>query len=138
MLYRDGRKADDIHKGKWNGLGGKIEKGESPEDAVKREILEESGLIISSPTLRGHIVFPDFNNGEDFFMFIFTTKQYQGQLIKDCPEGELQWVNNEDIPMLNMWEGDYYFFDWLKKEKFFSAKMNYKEGRYLKHEIFFY
>ena len=41
MLHRI-KKANDIHQGKWNGLGGKLEQGESPEECVIREVNEES------------------------------------------------------------------------------------------------
>jgi 8-oxo-dGTP diphosphatase len=35
------QKANDIHEGKWNGLGGKFEAGETPEEYIIREIYEE-------------------------------------------------------------------------------------------------
>jgi len=37
MVYRN-KKVNDIHEGKWNGLGGKFEEGETPEECVIREI----------------------------------------------------------------------------------------------------
>ena len=56
MIHRVGR-ADDIHLGKWNGLGGKFEAGESPEQCVTREVLEESGLQIQQPRYHGLLLF---------------------------------------------------------------------------------
>ena len=138
LLYRDGKKKNDIHLGKWNGLGGKVESGESPEDAVKREVREEAGLVLLNPRLRGHIVFPNFNDEQDIFMFVFTASHYQGQLRADCPEGRLEWIDNEQIPTLNMWEADHLFFEWLKRKEFFSAKINYQQKNYTSHEVFFY
>ncbi len=49
MIHRT-KKENDYHEGKWNGLGGKFEEGESPEDCAIREIREESGLLVKSPT----------------------------------------------------------------------------------------
>ena len=60
MLHRV-KKEFDVHKDKWNGLGGKFEKGETPEDCVIREVREESGLIISNPVLKGFLTFPSFD-----------------------------------------------------------------------------
>lgn len=59
MLHRI-KKKNDMHEGKWNGLGGKFEPGETPEDCVIREIEEESGLNIIKPRLRGLLTFPEF------------------------------------------------------------------------------
>ena len=43
MLHRN-QKENDYHRGKWNGLGGKLEPGESPLQGAKREFEEESGI----------------------------------------------------------------------------------------------
>ncbi|MCF7797724.1 MAG: NUDIX domain-containing protein [Lentisphaeria bacterium] len=56
MLHRV-KKENDYHAGKWNGLGGKFEPGESPEACAIREVAEESGLQIKNPELCGHILF---------------------------------------------------------------------------------
>ena len=45
MLHRI-KKQNDIHQGKWNGLGGKFEQGESPEECVVREVREEDLVIL--------------------------------------------------------------------------------------------
>lgn len=45
MLYRN-KKENDYHEGKWNGLGGKFELGETPEECAIRELKEETGLTI--------------------------------------------------------------------------------------------
>jgi len=45
-LVHGNKKIKGIHEGKWNGLGGKFEARETPEDSVIREVLEESGLSI--------------------------------------------------------------------------------------------
>ena len=63
MLYRN-RKANDFHEGKWNGLGGKFEPGESPEACAIREVREESGLEVAAPRLHGMLTFPGFDGGE--------------------------------------------------------------------------
>ena len=57
MIHRV-KKENDYHEGKWNGLGGKFDAGESPEDCVIREVKEEAGLKITNPKLHGFITFP--------------------------------------------------------------------------------
>ena len=59
MLHRI-KKEKDMHEGKWNGLGGKMLDGETPEECVIREVREESGLTIKNPKLRGILTFPKF------------------------------------------------------------------------------
>ena len=79
MLHRI-KKKNDIHKNKWNGLGGKLVEGESPEECVKREVLEESGLIIESPKLHGIITFPKFDEIDDWIVFVYTAKRYSSKI----------------------------------------------------------
>ncbi|HED10389.1 MAG TPA: 8-oxo-dGTP diphosphatase [Caldithrix abyssi] len=136
MLHRN-KKENDTHKGKWNGLGGKLEAGETPEDCVIREVYEESGLTIVQPQLKGLITFPMFDGRDDWYVFMFTARQYSGELI-DSPEGTLQWIENEKVPELNLWEGDRIFIPWLAQKTFFSAVFEYEKGKYQKHRVIFY
>ena len=73
-LEHRNKKANDIHEGKWNGLGGKFEAGETPEECLIREVYEESGLSIDNPRLRGLLIFPNFK-GNDWYVFVFTTTE---------------------------------------------------------------
>lgn len=136
MLHRI-KKAQDMHKGKWNGLGGKLENGESPEECAVREIEEESGLRVSDPQLRGVLTFPAFDGMEDWYVFVFTATQFTGELI-DSPEGVLGWVDDEKLFDLNLWAGDKIFMRWLNQDKFFSGKFTYNEGQLVEHEVSFY
>ncbi len=77
MLHRN-KKAGDIHRGKYNGLGGKLETGESPEECVKREVREESGLTLRDPRLRGVLTFPAFKDDEDWIVFVYTATSFEG------------------------------------------------------------
>jgi 8-oxo-dGTP diphosphatase len=136
MIHRV-KKENDYHEGKWNGLGGKFEQGESPEECAIREIEEESGLKVKSVNMKGFITFPLFDGKEDWYVFLFTTNDFEGKLI-DSPEGNLAWVPNDKLTELNLWDGDKYFIPWLFQDKFFSAKFNYKDGKYIDYQVNFY
>jgi 8-oxo-dGTP diphosphatase len=136
MIHRV-KKINDYHHGKWNGLGGKFEFGESPEDCARREIREESGLILKSMTLKGFITFPLFDGNEDWYVFLFISDEFEGEII-DSSEGNLEWIPNDKLTSINLWEGDKLFIPWMFEDKFFSAKFIYKNGKYIGHEVNFY
>ena len=56
MLHRV-KKAHDENEGKWIGVGGKFEPGESPEECMQREMLEETGLTAAAWRYRGIVTF---------------------------------------------------------------------------------
>ena len=135
MLHRVKRK-NDIHTGKWNGLGGKFEPGESPEECVVREVREESGLEIGAPRLRGLLMFPGFK-GNDWYVFVFTAEGFSGELNENS-EGFLKWIPDGELEALPLWPSDHIFFSWLREEKFFSAKFVYRGEEYLRYDVRFY
>ncbi|SHJ61504.1 NUDIX hydrolase [Tepidibacter formicigenes] len=136
MLHRN-KKQNDIHEGKWVGLGGKMEQGETPEECIIREVKEESGLNIKSPKLKGILTFPKFKDNEDWYVFVFTASEFTGNII-DCDEGELKWIDNDEILNLNLWEGDKLFLKWMNEDKFFSGKLVYENGELLENKVVFY
>ena len=136
MIHRV-KKENDYHHGKWNGLGGKFEFGESPEECALREVKEESGLNAKSITMKGFITFPIFDGIEDWHVFLFVINDYDGELI-DSNEGNLEWIPNEKLTEINLWDGDKIFIPWLFEDKFFSAKFVYIDGRYISHTVHFY
>ena len=117
-------------------FGWKFEAGESPEECVIREVLEESGLSIRRPRLCGLIMFPNFK-GNDWYVFVFTVTEFSGTLI-DSPEGKLEWIKDEELSSLNLWESDHIFFPWLQKEEFFSAKFIYEGDKMDRYEVTFH
>ena len=71
MLHRI-KKENDINGGKWIGVGGKFEEGESAEECMRREIYEETGLTALKLQLHGFVVFPQLYHGQDEGMFVYT------------------------------------------------------------------
>jgi len=136
MLFRN-KKENDYHEGKWNGIGGKFEPGETPEECAVREIKEETGLTAEALSLKGLITFPLFDGVDDWYVFLFVVTKFSGELI-DSPEGELSWIDDDKLLELNLWDGDRIFIPWLKEDKFFSAKFNYKGKRFKDFDVSFY
>ena len=136
MLNRN-KKSGDVHLGKWNGLGGKFEIGETPEQCVIREVKEESGLTIDNPKLKGLLTFPNFKAGEDWYVFLFIANTFSGELI-DCAEGELSWVENSKLLDLPLWEGDKIFLPLLDQDQIFSGCFVYQDKKLIKHWVHLY
>ncbi|HCK09125.1 MAG TPA: DNA mismatch repair protein MutT [Candidatus Latescibacteria bacterium] len=136
MLHRV-KKEQDFHEGKWNGLGGKLDPGETPEECAIREVKEESGLDLKALKLRGIITFPLFDQVDDWYVYLFTGTEFSGDLI-DSPEGDLEWIDNDKLLDLNLWEGDYIFLQWIEQERFFSGKFVYEEKQLVDHSVVFY
>ena len=137
LLHRN-KKHNDVHAGKWIGVGGKLEKGETPQECAVREILEETGLRVNKPILKGIITFPDFTPDNDWYTYVFKATEFEGELI-DCDEGTLEWVPYEEILSKSTWEGDYTFLSWILEDKpFFSAKFSYKGEKLVESHVDFY
>ncbi len=109
LIHRNSRD-DDLHLGKYNGLGGKLDPGEDVVAGLKRELREEAGIECEDIKLRGTISWPGFGkNGEDWFGFIFRIDRFRGTPLAENPEGTLSWIPVDQILDLPLWEGDRYF-----------------------------
>ncbi|MBR6381621.1 MAG: 8-oxo-dGTP diphosphatase [Lachnospiraceae bacterium] len=114
MLLRN-RKEHDENAGKWIGVGGKFEEGESPVDCLLREVREETGLTLTEYAFRGIVTFVSESWGTEQ-MFLFTATGFTGRLVTDCPEGELRWIPKGELADLPLWEGDRVFLELLAKD----------------------
>jgi len=117
--------------------GGKLKPGETPEECVIREVEEESGLMIKNPMLKGVLTFPLFDSTDDWYVFVFIAEEFEG-VLEDSPEGELQWIPDDKMLELNLWDGDKIFLKWLEADKFFSAKFVYHNSSLKEHHVVFH
>ena len=134
MLHRV-KKHHDINAGKWIGVGGHVENGETPEECLLREVKEETGLTLTAYRLRGLVTFLS-DVCEPELMCVFTADAFDGELI-ECDEGELAWVEKSDVLGLPTWEGDRVFLERLLSgdERFFSIKLRYEDHGLLNFDI---
>ena len=133
MLYRN-KKPHDPNAGKWIGIGGRIEAGETPDDCNSREVLEETGLVLRTAHFHGVIRFRS-DAWEDEDMYLYSSDDFtpagagdagsavgraaagsgseenfsDGCPLPECDEGELAWIDEEEMFDLPMWEGDRLF-----------------------------
>ena len=128
MLHRV-KKENDLNQDKWIGVGGKFLPDESPEECLLRETLEETGLTLTSFSLRWIVTFVS-ERWETEYMYLYTADGFEGTL-SDCDEGVLEWVPISRVPELELWEGDRIFLELLQKEiPCFTLKLVYdKEDR---------
>ncbi len=124
MLHRV-KKQNDVNKDKWIGIGGKFEGEETPDECLLREAREETGLELIEWKCRGVVTFLTNEPYEGEFMYLFTCDQFAGEL-KQCDEGDLQWVSREFLDGLPKWEGDAIFLKLLWEDApFFLLKLRY-------------
>jgi 8-oxo-dGTP diphosphatase len=131
LIHRNARH-DDQHLGKYNGLGGKIERDEDVVAGMRREIREEAGIECDAMSLRGTISWPGFGkNGEDWFGFLFLITEYSGTPYTSNPEGTLEWMPVNDIMSLPLWDGDRHFLPLVfdHDPRGFHGVMPYRDGK---------
>ena len=130
MLFRN-KKEKDINANKWIGVGGHIEQDETVEQALYREIKEETGLDVISYKKRGLI---HFNYGDlSEIMHLFVIKEVKGELI-DCDEGTLKYIPKNEVLNIPIWEGDRIFLKkLLSNEPYFELELNYLKDRLISY-----
>nr|WP_314276717.1 8-oxo-dGTP diphosphatase [uncultured Peptostreptococcus sp.] len=133
MLHRT-KKKNDINKGKWIGVGGKLEPGESPYECALREIREETGYTAKSCDFRGIVVFR-YNDNPPEEMYLYTCSDFEGVEI-ECDEGDLAWIDEDKLLDLNIWEGDRIFINLVRDGKRgFHLTLNYKDEHLMDYNL---
>ena len=153
MLHRITKK-EDINHNKWIGVGGKFERGESPEECLIREVREETGFHLRSADFRGILTFI-YDTKDPEYIFVYTSRDFltgegapgaappaagdcaeafpkqaaegDGLPLPSCDEGVFRWVPKTELFDLELWEGDRFMLEYLvqDRETPFSLKLRY-------------
>ena len=113
--------------GKWNGFGGKVEAGESIEDAAKREVLEEAGITVADINKVGVIDFVLPGEEQIWQVHIFSASSFTGEPT-ESEEMEPKWFTIADIPYASMWPDDQYWFPLFLAGKKFTGRFVFNEA----------
>jgi 8-oxo-dGTP diphosphatase len=98
------RKKRGLGAGKINGVGGRLEKGETPEAGIVREAQEELGITLWDANRRGELHF-QFLDGYSLFCTVFVASRFAGTPI-ETPEAVPLWFDLHQLPFDEMWEDD--------------------------------
>jgi 8-oxo-dGTP diphosphatase len=139
LLLLRNKKENDFHEGKYIGIGGRLEPGETPLECIIREVKEESGYSFSSENIqfRGYIYFDDIDRdkiNEDLPPFNWLVFLYSA-VVKEKKsfinlEGDLKWFPVHDIPYNEMWDGDRIFTpNLLNSTDVIEGKFLYRDNK---------
>ena len=112
--------------GRWNGVGGKLETGETPEQAAVRECQEEIGV---TPSRLEHVAVHDFlfPSGADMQVHTFMSEAWQGEPV-ESDEMRPQWFKLSDIPYGEMWQDDIMWLPFVLQGKRLRTKFTFDEA----------
>ncbi|MBN1168944.1 8-oxo-dGTP diphosphatase [Candidatus Woesebacteria bacterium] len=120
-------------KGKWNGFGGKVEKGETIKDAMVREVMEEAEVIVDKKYLIKMAELDYLEPGGNWKVYVFICSKWKG-IPKETEEMRPKWFSVDQIPYGKMWENDKL---WLSKilqgEKLKAKIVHDDEDRVVKY-----
>lgn len=138
FVIRDGRillidKKTGLGKGKVNGPGGKVEKGESPEDCAVRECHEELGITVSGLQYCGQHKF-QFVDGYSIHVWVYRTDQFEG-VPTESVEARPLWVDLDKIPYEQMWEDDEIWLPMMLRGERFAGRWIFDGDRMLDFEL---
>lgn len=112
----------------------KVRRRESPEECIVREVKEETGLKLNSYQLRCIVTYVS-TTWETEYMYVFTSDNFSGTMI-ECNEGDLEWINKNELNKLNTWEGDKIFVQKIQNnDPFFTVKFEYDGDKLISYHV---
>ena len=119
-----------IHQGKFCAPGGKINDGETSEHATRREVMEETEIVVRNLIYRGKVLFKNEKRTvggkpmiSNWLVYFYDCQDFDDSNAKGI-EGRLDWIDNHNILNLPMHEGDKIIWEkWLSQQKEFNGEI---------------
>jgi 8-oxo-dGTP diphosphatase len=126
-------KKTGLGKGKVNGPGGKVEPGETPEDAAARECFEELSIRVSKLEYCGEHRF-QFVDGYSIHVWVYRTRDFEGAATESAEAAPL-WTSLDQIPYDRMWEDDKHWLPMLIRGERFQTRWIFDGDRMVDYAI---
>lgn len=127
------RKKRGLGAGKINAPGGRIEPGETPEEAAIRETVEEVCVTPSAPRRRGHLRF-QFADGYALECHVLSSDSCEGEMA-ETDEAAPRWVRLDALPYDEMWDDDRHWLPLMLSGRPFRGRFIFDGERMVAHEI---
>ncbi|MDP2735053.1 MAG: 8-oxo-dGTP diphosphatase [bacterium] len=119
-----GMKKRGFGEGRWNGFGGKVKEGESIEEAMERELLEEAGISPVSFAKRGIMEFRFAEDPVVLEVHAFHVPAFVGEP-QETEEMMPQWYAVGDIPFEKMWQDDKFWLPLFLEGKTLRGRFSF-------------
>ncbi|MFW0862100.1 MAG: 8-oxo-dGTP diphosphatase [Candidatus Komeilibacteria bacterium] len=130
-----GMKKRGFGEGWYNGFGGKLEEGESLEEAAFREMKEESGVKAKNLRKTGVLKFDFVDNRERLEVHVFHVTEYEGEPI-ESEEMKPEWFHVDEIPFNKMWPDDIHWLPLFLEGHLFEGVFSFdKDHKMLSHNV---
>lgn len=130
-----GMKKRGFGEGRWNGFGGKVQEGETIEEAAQRELKEEAGIAAKVLDERGILEFTFQDNPEVLEVHVFCVTRFAGKPM-ETEEMRPRWFSADAIPYELMWPDDKLWFPLFLEGKGFKGEFLFRGmDTLLSHEV---
>lgn len=119
--------------GKINGPGGKVDPGETPEQAAVRETGEEIGIRVLDPELKGRFRFVDLV-GPQWLGYAYLAHRFEGTPVPTA-EADPAWYPVGALPFDEMWDDDRFWLPRVLDGERLSGDFLFDDGRLLAHRL---